>query len=285
MSGTAGRVAVLGLGIIGARAAARISESGRELACWSRTKKGVPGEVATAAEAVRGAEIVAIYLKDAPALRQVMEEVAGELAPGQIVLNHATVDLETTHWLAKFCENRGCRFLDAPFTGSKIASGAGQLVYYIGGDAGLAAEVAEYLALTSRKTLFCGEVGSATVVKLATNLISACTVQALAEGLAIAVRHGVPGGSFMDAVAENACSSTLSGMKLPSMAAGDFDTHFSLDNMAKDSRYAIAAAEAVGLETPAIRTVSERMTNLSNSGLGDLDFSALAKPYLSTPLV
>ena len=118
------------------------------------------------------------------------------------------------------------------------------------------------------------------MVKLATNLISACTVQALAESLAITTRHGVSADTLIKAVAENASSSVLSGMKLPMMAAGDFDTHFSLDNMGKDSRYMLALADSAGIETPAIAAVSKRMTELSAAGLGDLDFSAVAEPYL-----
>ena len=70
-------------------------------------------------------------------------------------------------------------------------------------------------------------------------------------------------------------------MKLPTMAVGNFETHFSLANMGKDSRYMLALAESAGLETPAIAAVSKRMGELSEQGLGDLDFSAVAKPYLT----
>ena len=69
-------------------------------------------------------------------------------------------------------------------------------------------------------------------------------------------------------------------MKLPTMAKGDFDTHFSLSNMLKDSRYALELAS--GLDTPAIAAVSERMKQLCEEGLADLDYSALAKPYLDS---
>ena len=70
-------------------------------------------------------------------------------------------------------------------------------------------------------------------------------------------------------------------MKLPAMAAGDFETHFSLANMGKDSRYMLALEESAGLVTPSISAVSKRMLELSDAGLGDMDFSAVAKPYLS----
>ena len=259
-------MAVLGLGIIGSRACARLVEAGWRVKCWNRTPKGLDGEVEAPDDAVEGAAVISIYLKDAPAVRDVVGRIADSLESGQILLNHATLDLETTLWLAKTCED---------------ASAAGQLFYYTGGDKGLAAGMASYLSVTGKGTLYCGDMGSATVVKLATNLVSACTVQALAEALAIVTRHGVEPQCFVEAVANNASASGLSGMKLPKMAAGDFETHFSLSNMAKDSRYMVKLAESAGLETPAIDAVSNRMGQLETAGLGDLDFSAVAKPYLT----
>jgi 3-hydroxyisobutyrate dehydrogenase-like beta-hydroxyacid dehydrogenase len=272
-------VAVLGLGIIGSRACARLRDAGWQVACWNRTPKGLPCEVGTPNEAVRDAAVVSIYLKDVKAVRDVIGQVADDLTPGKIVLNHATLDLETTLWLERFCIARDCRFLDAPFTGSKMASSNGQLLYYVGGDAGLAKELELYLNASGKGQLHCGDVGSATVVKLATNLISACTVQALAESLAITSRFGVLAECLIEAVSLNASSSVLSGMKLPMMAEGNFETHFSLSNMKKDSRYVLDLAESAGLHAPAIAAVSRRMEELDAEGLGDLDFSALAKPY------
>jgi 3-hydroxyisobutyrate dehydrogenase/glyoxylate/succinic semialdehyde reductase len=275
------RAAVLGLGIIGSRACARLTEAGWRVSCWNRTPKGFAGEAAAPEEAIEEAAVISIYLKDVPAVREVVGRVESFLKPGQIILNHATLDLETTLWLEKVAQVHGCRFLDTPFTGSKLASANGQLVYYTGGDVDLAHELDAYLSVTSKSRLHTGGVGTATVTKLATNLISACTVQALAESLGIATRHGVSVDCLIEAVSLNASSSVLAGMKLPTMAVGNFDTHFSLANMGKDSRYMLALAESAGLETPAIAAVSKRMHELAGQGLGDLDFSAVAKPYLS----
>jgi 3-hydroxyisobutyrate dehydrogenase/glyoxylate/succinic semialdehyde reductase len=277
------KAAVLGLGIIGSRAYARLVDAGCKVACWNRTPKGLSGETATPEEAVQGAAVISIYLKDAPALREVVSLIAPVLQPGQIILNHSTVDLETIQWLENIVLASGCRFLDAPFTGSKIAAGNGQLVYYIGGDPTLADEMDSYLSITSKSRLYCGPVGTATVVKLATNLISACTVQAMAEALAITTNHGVPADCLIRAVAENVSGSPLTAMKFPTMVAGNFETHFSLANMGKDTRYMLALANSAGLETPAIAAVSRRLADLCEDGLGDLDYSALAKPYLSVP--
>ncbi|MES2920681.1 MAG: NAD(P)-dependent oxidoreductase [Verrucomicrobiota bacterium] len=274
------RAAVLGLGIIGSRACSRLLDAGWQVTCWNRTPKGIVGETATPEAAIEGVSMISIYLKDVAAVRDVVGRIEKWLTPDHVILNHATIDLETTLWLDEVCRARGCRFLDTPFTGSKIASENAQLLYYTGGDPSLATELEPYLNVTGRGQLYCGQVGTATVVKLATNLISACTVQALAESLAIATRHGVAADCLIQAVSENASASVLAGMKLPMMAAGNYETHFSLSNMGKDSRYMLALAAAADLETPAIAAVSKRMEALSADGQGDMDFSIVAKPYL-----
>ncbi len=280
MTPSSTKVAVLGLGIIGSRACANLLKAGWLVASWNRTPKGTQSEVGSAAQAIAGASIVSIYLRDSPAVREVISGAADSLTTGQIVLNHATLDVETTKWLATLCADKGCRFLDCPFTGSKAAAGSGALAYYIGGDAALADELDNFLSATSTSRLHCGEIGSATVIKLATNLLSSAIVQATAEALGITKGHGVEPAVLGEAISRNANSCKLIDMKLPQMLAGDYDTHFSLSNMAKDSRYMLELAKAAGIETPAIAAVSKRMHELSDDGLGDLDFAALGKPYL-----
>ena len=274
------KVAVLGLGIVGSRACQRLIDAGWNVACWNRTPKGHAAEVSNPEEAIQGAGVVSIYLKDAPAIREVVGRISPAMEQGQIFINHSTIDLETTKWLDETCREHGCRFLDAPFTGSKLAAQSGQLVYYIGGDKSLAEGLETFLTVTSKARLFCGPVGAATVIKLTTNLISACTVQAMAEALAITTSHGVPAERLIEAVSQNASGSPLAAMKFPTMLSGDFETHFSLDNMAKDCRYMLDLAASAGLETPAIGAVSGRLEELRANGLGELDYSALAKPYL-----
>ncbi len=280
MNPSSTKVAVLGLGIIGSRCADNLVKAGWQVASWNRTPKGTPQEVASAAEAIADAAIVSIYLKDSPAVREVIGSAADSLTSGQIILNHATLDVETTKWLADLCADKGCRFLDCPFTGSKVAAGNGALAYYIGGDASMADELDDFLSATSTSRLHCGEIGSATVIKLATNLLSSSIVQATAEALAITKGHEVDPAVLQEAISRNVNSCKLIDMKLPQMLAGDYDAHFTLNNMAKDSRYMLELAKAANIETPAIAAVSARMHELSDKGLGDLDFAALGKPYL-----
>lgn len=275
------KVAILGLGIVGSRVRERLLEGGYPVTCWSRTQRGLDGEKESPEEALEGAELVSVYLKDAPMVREVFSRAKERLTKGAIVLNHSTIDLATTLWLAEQCAAKGCDFIDAPFTGSKDASAAGQLLYYTAGDEELVESVSGFLAVSSKGRIHCGEIGAATVTKLATNLISACTVQAMSEALAIAARHGVAPEIFTEAAIRNGSGSALMAMKYPGILKGDFEPHFTMANMWKDSRYALALAESAGVHLPAITAVSARMGEMCAEGSGELDFSALAKAYES----
>ncbi|NWK54669.1 NAD(P)-dependent oxidoreductase [Verrucomicrobiaceae bacterium N1E253] len=272
-------IAVLGLGIIGSRSADQLKQSGFTVHTWNRTPQHRPDSCAEAQDAVKGSDFVALYLKDGIAVREVFESIRPSLTADQTLLNHSTIDLETTHWLAEQCQTIGCSFLDCPFTGSKMAAAQGALVYYVGGDPDVLENSRQTLEATSKEIKFLGPVGSATVVKIATNLISASTVQALSEALAITNAYGISPDTLTDAVASNACGSVLAAMKLPSMAAGDFAPHFSMENMLKDSKFAIQLAENKGINTPGIKTTSQAMENACKKGNAQLDFSALFKAY------
>lgn len=295
---TSWNIAVLGLGIIGSRAAKNLQqaaaaysgdspeEGGHSCApiaavtTWNRTPKGLPGELPTVEQAVADANLVLLYLKDSAAVREVALKVLAQPFEGRLLVNHSTIDLATTQWLASECAAKGVVFLDCPFTGSREAAAGAGLVYYAGGPAEWIDKVEPVLLKSGKAVLRCGEAGTATIMKLVTNLISACTVQALAEALATATCHGISPAALTQAVGMNASGSVLAAMKLPTMATGDFDTHFSLANMLKDSRYVLDLAAGAGLDTPAIRAVSARMAELCEQGLAEKDYSALAAPYL-----
>jgi 3-hydroxyisobutyrate dehydrogenase-like beta-hydroxyacid dehydrogenase len=270
-------VAVLGLGIIGSRVAARLRQHGHEVRTWNRTPQ--PGCCASASEAVRGAELVEVFLKDGEAIREVFAAI--ELEPGHrpLIASHATADLESVAWLERWCAQRGCEFLDAPFTGSKLAAEQGALVYYLGGSSEAFARARPLLSASARLLMPIGAVGAATVVKIATNMISAATVQALAEALAVTTRHGVAGARLLDALGENACRSALVEMKLPAMLAGDATAHFSLTNMLKDSRLALELASHLVTSVPVTAAVAARMAELEEQGHGNQDFSAVFQAY------
>jgi 3-hydroxyisobutyrate dehydrogenase/glyoxylate/succinic semialdehyde reductase len=274
-------ITVFGMGIIGSRCADNWQQAGETVTRWNRTPKELPDFVADAAEAARTSDVLSFYLKDAQALRSVFEQIRPVLGTRHLLMNHSTIDLPTTLWLAEQCAAIGCAFVDAPFTGSKIAATDGKLMYYLAGADAAVARAEKILTPTASAKIPMGACGNATVIKLATNLIAACQIQAISEALGLSLAHGISKEAFEQVITQHGTASALAKMKLPGMLAGDFDTHFSLDNMRKDSVYALEFAQQMGLSLPAMSTVSRRMTELCQEGLAAQDYTALASPYLS----
>ncbi len=272
-------VAVLGLGIIGSRAADHIAAAGYPVTTWSRSPRERVDFEPDPSKAADNAEIIACYLKDVPALRDVFEKMRDSLGPGKTFVNHATIDHDTTDYLVTECARVKCGFLNAPFTGSKVAAGNAGLVYYAGGDAEVLERLRPFLAITSTQVMEVASPLAATILKLTTNLITASTVQALAEGLKISLAYGISGETYLESIKPNACASALANMKVLSMAEGDFDPHFSLSNMLKDSRYMLDLAKRADLETPGIANTASQMQKRNDLGEGEFDFSILFKQF------
>lgn len=275
------RAGVAGLGIIGQRVAVNLRAKGFPVAVWNRTPQPQePGWVKTTADLARESDVIQIFVTNGDALKSVLKVMKPELKPGKVIVNCATISVEDTQAMAKFVESCGAEFLDAPFTGSRDAAAAGQLVYYIGGDAELLERVRPVLEASSKDIFLCGKIGDATVLKIATNMVTSATVGILAEAMGIVAGQGVDLDKFRQALERNANSSGLTRMKTASMIAGDFTPHFSLKNMLKDAAFGLNMAGIAGFELPILHAVAERMSDLTLAGRGDEDFSVLAVNYL-----
>jgi 3-hydroxyisobutyrate dehydrogenase-like beta-hydroxyacid dehydrogenase len=281
-SGPAGAksLGVLGLGIIGSRVAEACRKAGLDVRVWNRTPRKGPGFCTSPAEVAKRARVIQIFVADDSAVAAVMKSLGPQLERDHVVINSSTISLDATLALDAQVTAAGARFLDCPFTGSRNAAAAGELNYYVGGPAALLEEVRWALEPSAKAILHVGKVGDATVLKLATNMISATTVEILSEAMGVVAAHGVPLEAFAQAMELNACASGLTRMKIPSILGRDFDPHFSLKNMLKDARFASMLAERSGLETPALNVVAARMAALVGRGRGDSDYSILATNYV-----
>lgn len=277
MSTSPTNVGLLGLGIIGSRVAERLRSAGHQVFVWSRTARDVPNFMTSPRAVAESAHIIQIFVRDDAALLSALREMQSVLTGDHIVMNHSTVSKSATLEAAAICASAHAAFLDAPFTGSKMAAQNGKLVYYIGGAASVLEQVRPILELSSQKILPLGEIGEAMVLKIVTNLVSSITVKALAEAAAITRSQGVSLDLLKTALEANANYSTLVGMKLPTIMSGDFEAHFSLQNMLKDADFARALAAEADIKTPALDCTADAMRAGVEAGLGDLDFSVIGK--------
>lgn len=269
-------IGIIGLGIIGSRIASHLAKTGRHVFVWSRSARAVPNFLASPREVAAAAGIIELFVRDDAALLEAIEDMLPVLTAEHVVINHATVSPAATEQAAKRVAEAGAAFLDSPFTGSKLAAQNAKLVYYVGGDRAVLERVRPVLEASSSKIMHVGEIGHATILKIATNLLTAVTVKGLAEALALTKAHGVDPQQLLATLEPNANFSPLVAFKLPAMIQGDFEAHFSLQNMLKDADFALALATEKGVPIPALSVMAEAMRSAMEAGHAEKDFSIIA---------
>jgi 3-hydroxyisobutyrate dehydrogenase-like beta-hydroxyacid dehydrogenase len=272
-------VGVIGLGIIGSRVAENLRRLGFHVFVWNRNPRPVPNFVGAPAELAEMCDYIQIFVSDDDALLDVVRQLAPALSARHIVIAHPTVAPHSMRSAADLVERRGARFVEAPFTGSKMGAEKGELVFYVAGDEVALKEARPILEASSKEIIEIGEIGQATVVKLATNIVTSTSVQALAEGLALINQAGIPSEKFVAALQNNASNSKTLSMKLPKMIEGNFEPHFALKHMLKDMLIAGRLGLSHHLELAVTTAARDRLLEQEQRGYAEEDFSVIARKY------
>ena len=280
------RVALLGVGTMGAGMAANWLKKGFPLSIWNRTlaraepfaaegAKIVPAPRAAAQEA----DIIVAMVADDDASRGVWLGASGALEgakPGAIMIESSTLTPDWVQELAGKARERGCRFLDAPVGGSRAAAAAGQLVFFVGGGAETLEEARPALEAVGQRINHVGATGAGATWKLINNMLIATQAAGLAEALSFAKKSGFAPDQILTLIQASAAASPVVQLKLPRMIDSHFDeTDFALSLMLKDTRYAIALAGALGAPRDMIVAAEAAFARAEAKGLGSKDFAAV----------
>jgi 3-hydroxyisobutyrate dehydrogenase-like beta-hydroxyacid dehydrogenase len=274
---TPSRVGVIGLGIIGARVAKNLRKAGFDVFVWNRTPKDEPQFVQSPRILAETCQVLQIFVANDAAILETIENLLPALTPQHLLIAHSTISPETINEIAARIAPNGAHLIDAPFTGSKGAAEKGQLVYYVAADPADLERAKPVLEATSRHIVYFDNLGDASLVKIATNLITASIVQSLSEAVAITEKAGVGLNKLAEAGEYNACRSGVSDMKLPAIIKRDFEPNFSLTNMLKDSRLALQLAEIFKLKLPVTETVNQILAQADEKGWGAKDFAVISE--------
>jgi len=274
------KIGVIGLGIIGRGVTENLRRKGFQVFVWNRTPRPVPNFVGSPAELATICDYIQIFVADDQALLETVRHLCKSLSPKHVVLAHSTVAPDSMRAAAAIVEKCEARFVEAPFTGSKMAAEKGELVYYVAGDEGALRDARSILEASGKEVIEIGKIGQATVIKIATNMVTAASVQATAEALALVRASGLPLEKFVEAMQSNASHSTTLAMKIPKMIQGDFAPHFSVKHMLKDVRIANQLGSSHDLELAVTATARDQLLEQIEQGYADDDYSAVARNYL-----
>jgi 3-hydroxyisobutyrate dehydrogenase len=280
------RVAILGLGLMGAGMASRVLTAGFPLAVYNRNPdKTAPFAKAgayvarTPRDTAARADIIITMLADDKASRAVwLDKDSGALAgaaPGTWLVESSTASVQWIHELAAAAKKHECELLDAPVTGSKPQAASGELLFLVGGSAEALAAVRPVLAVMSRDILHLGPIGSGATLKLINNFLCGVQAASVAEALALVNASGLDREKSVAMLAAGAPGSPLLKVITTRAAANDFTPNFVLRLMAKDLTYAREEGARHGIAmntaTPAIADFEKAIA----AGYGEKDFSAV----------
>ena len=274
------RIAFLGLGIMGRPMAANLAKAGHDVVVWNRTSgKDVPGasSAATPAEAARGAEVVWMCVADTKAVESLLfgpQGVEESLAEGMIIVDSSTISPKATREFAARVNARGVQYVDAPITGSKIASEGGTLIFIAGGEESTLQKLQPLFSALGKHVFRMGETGKGQAAKLAMNLQIALIYEGFAESLTLAAKLGVSAETMMPLIQASMVRSGVVDYKAPFVLKRDFTPNFPLRLMHKDINLMLEAAKEARVKLPALETVEEVYDVAAEDGLKDLDYAA-----------
>lgn len=281
-------VGVVGAGRMGSAIAHALRAAGHDLIVWNRTRDAadrLAGEVGGRAvdhprDVADAADVSISMLADGAAVDTVYGAPDGLIAGarhGTVLVDSSTVPPAVLQRHEPAIRERGAGVLDAPVSGSVALAESGKLTLMIGGEAEDLVRARPVLEAYGATIFHMGPLGSGAAMKLAVNTVIFGLNQALAEGLVLAERAGVPSERAYDVLAASAVGAPFVGYKRaafldPEGTAAAFTAHLA----AKDLRLIGELAETVGLVMPQVATNLAVIDAVIAAGDGERDFSEVA---------
>ncbi|MFJ7250679.1 3-hydroxyisobutyrate dehydrogenase [Kitasatospora sp. NPDC098652] len=236
----------------------------------------------SAAEAVRGADVVISML---PAGRHVLAAYAELLpaaGPGTLFVDCSTIDVADARAAHELAVNAGHRAVDAPVSGGVVGATAASLTFMVGAEKEHFESARPVLEAMGRKVVHCGAPGAGQAAKICNNMILGISMIAVSEAFVLGESLGLSHQALFDvaSTASGQCWALTSNCPVPgpvpaSPANRGYPAGFAAALMAKDLGLAAGAAEAAGLPTELGRRAAQLYADFAAAEGAGLDFSAI----------
>ncbi|KAB8194034.1 2-hydroxy-3-oxopropionate reductase [Nonomuraea phyllanthi] len=280
-------IAFIGLGIMGSPMAINLVKAGHTVSGYNRSpEKARPladagGRAAeSVADAVTGAEIVALMVPDSPDVQHVLtgdDGVFAHAAPGTLVIDFSTIRPDVTRDLAAEAAGRGLRYLDAPVSGGEAGARNAALSIMVGGEPADFAAARPVFDALGRTVIHVGPSGAGQTVKAANQLVVAATIEALAEAVVFLRAYGVDLEAALDVLGGGLAGSAVLAQKRANLLGHSFEPGFRIALHDKDMGIVTSAAREAGVVLPVGALVAQLVASANASGDGALDHSALLR--------
>jgi 2-hydroxy-3-oxopropionate reductase len=280
-------IAFVGLGIMGQPMSVNLQNAGFDVCGMNpspeRTEPLVEAggrAAASIAEAVKGADVVAVMVPDSPDVEQVLAGEGGvfdNAASGTLIIDFSSIRPDVAASLAEQAREKGFRMLDAPVSGGEAGAKNAALSIMVGGEADDFAEAGSIFDAVGKTIVHVGPSGSGQTVKAANQLIVAVNIEVVAEALVFLEAYGVDTEAAMEVLGGGLAGSKVLEQKKPNMLGRKFDPGFRINLHHKDMGIVTSAAREAGVAIPLGALAAQLMASARANGDGDLDHSALLR--------
>ncbi|MGH2449267.1 MAG: NAD(P)-dependent oxidoreductase [Chloroflexota bacterium] len=280
------RIAILGLGQMGHAVSQRLLKTGYHLTVWNRTSGKASDLVAQGAhaasniaEAVRGADVVLTLLTADPAVREVYLGPGGVISsarPETILIDMSTVSPSTSREVGSAAKPG--QFLDAPILGGPEITAEGKARLLLGGSEQTVHKLDNVWKDLVAGTVYCGGNGTATTMKLLSNLILIGGTILLAEAVVTADRSGVGTEVVREVLGTSPAVASGVRVRLDDIMTGDHRGWWTIELAEKDTKLALLVACSAGLDLTLGTAAQHVLQRTDKAGHGQLDLGAVVEP-------
>lgn len=198
-------IAFIGLGNMGAPMAKNLINAGCKVQVFDLVTESVEqlqseGAVATSSieEVVKDASVVvtmlpagehvrAVYLGDHSGNRGLIELVAANT----LLIDSSTIDPDSARIVAKYAEDKGLDFVDAPVSGGVAGAAAGTLTFIVGGSDKAFDRAEQVLKHMGKNIFHAGNAGDGQMGKICNNLMLGILMSGTCEALNLGIENGL----------------------------------------------------------------------------------------------
>ena len=274
-------IGVVGLGHMGAAFALNLLEDGHRVLAYDRDpahEAAIHGaEIVPDLAGLHDCDAVVTSLPDDNALQSVAAGMVANMRPGSVHVSMSTVSPGASRLVAAAHEQHGQGYVAAPVLGNPDLARARHLYVIAGGKSAALESVRALLERLGKRLFVVGEdPGAANLMKLAGNVLTATTLQSMAEVLALLRKGGID-----QRVGFEILTNSLFDAKVHKTYGGKIvEERYRPAGMVaplavKDLRLALAEAERDAVPMPSASLVHDRLVALVAAGGADLDWSAL----------
>lgn len=275
------KIGFIGLGAMGSAMAKNLVAADHDVHAWNRsggeiegvTMAGAPGELLDA-------DVLMTMLSDDDAIRSVVldQKLLIGTQPGLIHVVLSTISVAFAQELVAAHDAAGVTYVSAPVLGRPDVAAKGELNILAGGPLEAIERLAPVLEVIGKRTWVMGDAAPmANAAKISCNMMITTAIEAMAEAVVLTEANGLDRETFFDLILNTLFGSRSYQVYSAIMTEGKYEPGFKATLGLKDLRLAKEAAAAAGRALPVLDAVHDRMRETVEAGMGDRDWSAMAK--------